>query len=633
MTPNMSMAATQILKGKKGFIPRPAAGMRRYRANYVDSSEESDAEENTVTPSKKQQKKIPDILEITSGSDGDSDADIPAKVTKRTGRKTQILPPGRSTRNTASRSQPKAIELSNTSDDDLALPPTRSIQTRKGLFQSKQAPQSSPLSKMAADENEDEDEDDDLIISSPRRSQKLVFRKDKDSDDEDEDDIKSSARQRPRPSIRIHPEDEDEEEEDIVSPLKRRRVMVESDSDIVESPSKRQRSSQTAEVSDSDLPTPSKSRHRSKSETPTHFTRQSRGRRHRTEKEKKMELLRRKRAGEKISQVTDTEGSDSEDDDDEPEFEKLEEFDDDDEEEEEIPKPKRKTKQTSNTNEDSDEDDFIVDDDDDDPLGVPSAMSMPLEFTQAAHKPLKQHFKDAVEWMVHNKINPAFARDDQVYQIAFKKLEVEATGLAKSKFASTQWTRDFTVALYSRPDFITGPLEPGEGYDLETGKPKCDACNHRSHVPSAFIQFQGKPYDKKTLEELDQGSDDSDEEEEEDDPDRIEVNDEGQELPSENIKWFVGNVCYANAEQTHTLVHWKFALYEWVKGNLEAEGELLPEKLAEREKLKAKKRTAYANAIVDRWETDDQLHGLWRDFKNQISTARELKPGKRGRWV
>lgn len=603
--------------------------MRRYQAGYAESSEESDVEENTVTPSKKQQTKFPDILEITSGSDADSDADIPAKVIKKTRRKTTPrLPLGRS-----SRSQQKAIELSDTSDDDLALPPTRSSQIRKGLFQSKLGSQSSASSETAAGEKDDSD--DDLIISSPRRSQKLAFRKDKNSDHEDEDeDIKSSARRRSRPTVQIHPDEDEEEDEDIISPLKRRRITRESDSDLVESPSKRQRNLQFSEDSDDDLPSPSKLDRRSKSETPTRLTRQSRGRRHRTEKEKKMELLRRKRAGEKISQVTDTEASDSENDDDEPEFEKLEEFEDDDEEEEEeVPKTKQKTKRTSNVNEDSDEDDFIVEDDDDDPLGVPSAMSMPLEFTQAAHKPLKEHFKDAVEWMVHNKINPAFARDDQVYQIAFQKLEVEATGLAKSKFASTQWTRDFTVALYSRPDFITGPLEPGEGYELETGRPKCDACNHRSHVPSSFIQFQGKPYDKKTLEELDQGSDDSDGDGDSDDPDRVDVNDQGQELPPEETKWFVGNVCYANAEQTHTLVHWKFALYEWVKGNLEAEGELLPEKLAEREKLKAKRRTAYANAIVDRWEMDDQLHGLWRDFKNQISTARELKPGKRGRWV
>lgn len=214
---------------------------------------------------------------------------------------------------------------------------------------------------------------------------------------------------------------------------------------------------------------------------------------------------------------------------------------------------------------------------------------------------------------------------------------------------STQWTRDFTTALYSRPVFISGNLEEGEGIDLASGRPKCDACNHRSHVPSKFIQFQGKPYDNRTLEELDQGNSDDSDEQDSEDSDRIEVNAKGQEVPSEDTKWFVGRYvfmnissckhakphshCYANAEQSHTLIHWKFALYEWVKDTLEGEGELLPAKLAEREKMKARKRTDYANALVDRWAAENQIKDLYRDFKNQVSTARELQQGKRGAWV
>lgn len=74
-------------------------------------------------------------------------------------------------------------------------------------------------------------------------------------------------------------------------------------------------------------------------------------------------------------------------------------------------------------------------------------------------------------------------------------------------------------------------------------------------------------------------------------------------------------------------------MYEWVKDTLEAEGELTPAKLAEREKMKAKVRTKYANAIVDRWEAKGQIKTLYRDFRNQISAARELKQGARGAWV
>jgi hypothetical protein len=174
-------------------------------------------------------------------------------------------------------------------------------------------------------------------------------------------------------------------------------------------------------------------------------TRQSKIRRHRTEKEKKLELLKRRRAGENIEELTETSESES-DEEDQSDFEKLSEFDD--EEDEEAPiveKPRKMTsKKRSSDAEDDDHDsveDFIADDDE---LGVPdpSLLDIPLEFTHAAHKPLKEHFRDAIEWMVHNKINPAFARDDPVYRQAFMKLDNEYGGYAKSKFVSTQWTAE-----------------------------------------------------------------------------------------------------------------------------------------------------------------------------------------------
>jgi len=91
---------------------------------------------------------------------------------------------------------------------------------------------------------------------------------------------------------------------------------------------------------------------------------------------------------------------------------------------------------------------------------------------------LKEHFKDAVEWMVHNKINPAFNRDDPLYVQAFKKLDTEYAGLAKSKFTSTQWTAEFTRAIEARPECLLRQVTAGEGFDFD-GVPKCDACNHR----------------------------------------------------------------------------------------------------------------------------------------------------------
>jgi hypothetical protein len=124
---------------------------------------------------------------------------------------------------------------------------------------------------------------------------------------------------------------------------------------------------------------------------------------------------------------------------------------------------------------------------------------IPLQFTHAAHKPLKEHFKDAIEWMVHNKVNPGFRRDDPVYRQAFLKLNDEVAGLAKSKFTSTQWTQEFTRTIYARPNYLERPLEEGEGFDWD-GVPKCDTCNHRVS-PSSKLDYEltmshayGKPF-------------------------------------------------------------------------------------------------------------------------------------------
>lgn len=126
-------------------------------------------------------------------------------------------------------------------------------------------------------------------------------------------------------------------------------------------------------------------------------------------------------------------------------------------------------------------------------LGVPEMSQIPLQFTHAAHKQLKEHFKDVVEWMVHKKVNPAFNKDDPMYRQAFAKMSDEVSGLATSKFISTQWTAEFTRALKARPELHERGLADGEGLN-EEGIPKCDVCNHRKHYPKYGISLKGKAY-------------------------------------------------------------------------------------------------------------------------------------------
>jgi hypothetical protein len=214
-------------------------------------------------------------------------------------------------------------------------------------------------------------------------------------------------------------------------------------------------------------------------------------------------------------------------------------------------------------------------------------------------------------------------------------------------------------------------LGPG---DENQGR-KCDACGRTNHPASYQIQFGGKAYNKQTLEEIDN---DHDDEEDEDDgeEDDASVNSRGESIPGVKTSWYVGrygpivslsNVqichrhflpplpsyfhthgiyplhlplnkltiiclcrfCKGNAETAHRLKHWKYALNEWVIGTLKSEGHLTPHKLTQREDWNKKKRSEYANRIVDDWWENKEIKALYRDFKNNLEAARE---GKTGRW-
>jgi len=111
--------------------------------------------------------------------------------------------------------------------------------------------------------------------------------------------------------------------------------------------------------------------------------------------------------------------------------------------------------------------------------------------------------------------------------------------------------------------------------------------------------------------------------------DTASVNSKSQRIPSRETSWYVGRFCKANAETAHSLIHWKFALKGWVDDQLEAEGQLEGDKLEKRVKMKSKALSIYANAIVDRWESEGQIRDLYRDFKNNLEQARQ---GKQDRW-
>jgi hypothetical protein len=336
------------------------------------------------------------------------------------------------------------------------------------------------------------------------RKRKVVFDEDSSAEDRSEDDVpelpvREVKRGKKRlPSLSESSEDEDDDDKPLVTPTpKRKRRMVADDSDeddepLISSPIKRRRlvrrnegSSPTKQTRDDE--------NDDEEPAPSSVRAKRTGRKPLTQKEKARELLRRKRAGEVINE--EEEPSSSEEDepakamyDTDSDHLALNEFEDEDDEEgvagpaengkKAQKKKKGKQKAVVNSGSDSESlDDFVVEDDDD-PLGAPEDVDMPLEFTAHSHKPLKEHFRDAIEWLVQFKINPGFTeKAHPLYRMAWKKLDDEVRALATSKFASAAWKKDFYMALRARPYFTNMELPKGDLLEARS----CGACGRSGH--------------------------------------------------------------------------------------------------------------------------------------------------------
>lgn len=393
---------------------------------------------------------------------------------------------------------------------------------------------------LSSDEDEDEDGDkENGGQGNVRSSQSLPNQAAPDDDNDDGLPTRTPRSSLPRRGQRIidKTEDDDEEDadEDVQTPAKRRKLSRLRKPAVVES---------DPESSEGLFGTPklknkSQGRATQNSSPPASSARcmRSGARKHRSTREKRMELLRRHRAGEKDLTIEDLDTSEDEQKgglyDTDTDCEALSVFDDDEEPEEQTAattKTQKKALKKARTralkerakgrgkkggvrDEDEDEEDFDFIDDDDDTLGVPdeALQLMPLEFTRSAIKPLKEHFKDAVDWLVQRRINPSFDKNAEVYARAWRKLSDEVTGLANSKFISSVWRPDFHKALKARP--YIEQVELGVG-SIASQFESCQACGRSGHPATWTIRPYGKPYDPNTLDEVDSDSEDEDEEDE-----------------------------------------------------------------------------------------------------------------------
>lgn len=470
--------------------------------------------------------------------------------------------------------------------------------------------------------SESETSSDEMPTSSPtkrrRRYPTKTVRKhsnsfeggDDEVEDTEEDDFVSPRKKTKRP-LREKPlnfEDEDEDEDEIVTTQRRRRPQVPG----------RRLSCQEKEDLDKDLqflgsPERLPTKTRGKLGTPKQNARQ-----------KALEVLKRRRAGEKAelpvpdnqSRKAPTRGLyDTESNTDEDDETEVEEDNGD------YDRPRvsiRSADALDMFQEDDEDEGFVVEEgeEEEDTLGAP--VQLPLQFSNVSRMKGQDLFKYAIEWMVQKKINPAFAINDEIYDLAFRKLDDEVKGLAGSKFTSSIWTSSFTKALKARPDIVL--LELSKEFRAVMS-PHCEACNRRTHPATWSIQFTGKPYHHSNLEEL---SDDEDDE----GGNEVTYDSDGRSLPDEDVTYAVGQFCMRNAQMAHTLNHWRYHLNECVVDYLALEGYCAPHRIVERDNWSIKKRRDYANEVVDEMEEKGEIRRLHRDYRAQIDYALEAKEQK-----
>ncbi|KAH7377795.1 hypothetical protein BKA66DRAFT_443057 [Pyrenochaeta sp. MPI-SDFR-AT-0127] len=290
------------------------------------------------------------------------------------------------------------------------------------------------------------------------------------------------------------------------------------------------------------------------------------------------------------------------------------------------------------------EDAGFIDDDADAIIGEPSATADLDELrllTNLSRAKSKDLFKHAVEWMVMKKIHPAFNSTQSIYTLTFRKLDDEVKGLAGSKFTSSVWTPDFTRSIRARPDLMIDEIPSAMRAVMG---PHCEACNRTNHTATFELMLTGQPYDAETLEPLeadsdsDSNSDSSSDSELSADSEAL-LNGEkpaydaqGERLPPESHRFMLGSTCKANAQVAHTLHHWRYHLYQWVKDYLEREGHLSAKKLVKRDKWSDKKRHKAALKIVDGMDSEGEVRKLYRLYKDQVEFAVEARNEYKDGW-
>jgi hypothetical protein len=593
---NDGSASSKSSEEEEEVQEKESKSRKRRRATTPSESED---EEPTVTvvPRKRQRR----IIEIGSDtSEGPKKRKKEKKPSKRRERKEstpeeeEARPPPRSSRRNTAKKVPTPDQDDDEDESFTPAPKLRRKNIRRrspSVEEEEHSPPRSKRRRLKRRKSLSEDEEEPPATPEPIKRR---HRKDSASEDEDQEDDEGSANG-----------DEDDEEQDE---LKEELAFLRSS------------------------PLPDRGRLRSTQDRP------------RNKRQEALEALKRRRAGTNEPPSSATPGrkravvveTDSE-----SELEVIKEEPDSDLEileQDDIEDEEQESDRDANALDmfqEDQEDEQFIDDDPDNMIGQPSINDdldeMRLAFSLSRAK-TRDLFKHAVEWMVMKKIHPGFDSNNNVYTLTFRKLEDEVKGLAGSKYTSSAWTGDFTRAIRARPLLMMNELSAAE---RAVRSPHCEACNRSNHTASFEVLLQGQPYHPETLEPLATASDSSSDDESDSDSglssdsetqlngEKPTYNYQKDRIPPESHRFPLGSTCKANAQVAHTLYHWRYNLYQWVKDYLKDEGHLTAEKLVKRDGRSDRKRAKEARKIVDTMEETGQIRKLYHSYKDQLRAAME----------
>lgn len=600
-----------------------STGTTRDPADHLPTPEPSSQpqrrESSPLTDDPSAPRKISHVLERQEedgDDDDDDDDDIVVPSTKR--RKVSL---GKHLESTPTR---KSSRLHNvdTPRSDLSLATSRRIYRETAL---------TPANVLTIGSPETSGDEDDAIVNTPaiRRRAKRNTGRNKDPfvvPDDDNEAVQNNPTRRSRISAQARTNSrsdnfvvDDDEVEYISSdnhelaPLPRRHISK-----------RRRRTRREQDELDCDLQDLQTSATEDVAQEERRHTRGGPVTTQRDRNREHFELLRRRRAGENIPRTADSDGGEDEFDHDfgEEDGVEIEEVTHDGPSKFPIFQERDDSSTDDEQQQDDlDEDDFVVDDEADRRRGH---SDIPLQFTSFASSKPKELFIHVIEWLVKNKIAPAFSRSDELYALSWNKINDQLKAQAGSRLISSAWNADFKNAILARPQMQVEYISSGE----DESYLDCDACNRTNHPARYEFRLDGCAYDQNTLEPIDKDDDEQDNEgnghtEDEDrDDDKASYDQAGHLLPSTHTKFYLGRFCAANAEMGHKLTHWKFNLNQSLLSYLEEQGVLSAEAIVAREKLTKKQREKEAESVVDIMQETGVVNEMWRGLQDDLEDAR-----------